>query len=331
MALVSADSDFEFTADPKILEKLLSKIDGEDVTISFNDTDLTVKVFTRKGSKESFTTLQSFPTNKMLTFEDKPETLGEVGPANREAMLYALNFAENYLAPAKEDQRMFDFVIINGGVAYAANGSNKIGFLVSKSLEGITNLRVRKTVVSTLKAVLSSYDDKQVWWNSNDREYFFFNESGSVFFSYLKAVADPPPMPNKYLKAEGPYLKLKKQDLVRVLERIIVSMSQAQGSGIELTVGGKGAQAYLDVGLITSLKSRERIECERVDESDGEVKHVVEYKQFKTMLDSLSGEDAIHLYVNDDSRSFKIYDKGMLGDNKYITVSVGGYSKVVGS
>jgi len=174
-------------------------------------------------------------------------------------------------------------------------------------------------------------EDKQAWWNENDREYYFFNESGSVFFSYLKAVADPPPMPIKYLKAEGAYMKLKKQDLVRVLERLIVSMSQAQGSGIELTVGGKGTEAYLDLGLVSSLKSRERIVCERVDTSAEEIKHVVEYKQFKTMLESLAGEEDIHLYVNDDSRSFKIYDKGKLGEEKYISVSVGGYSKVVGS
>src|SRR4030043_1566701 len=61
--------DFSFTADPKILEKLISKVEVQDINIEFDKSALTVKVYTT-DSKKSFTTLQSFPPDKMLTFDD---------------------------------------------------------------------------------------------------------------------------------------------------------------------------------------------------------------------------------------------------------------------
>ena len=98
-----SQEDFAFTADPKILEKLLTKIDVDTIRIEFNKEEYILKVYTTESEK-SFSSLQSFPPDKMLTFDTTPDPSKIVYPVNKEVLEFALSYAGSFLAALKEDQ-----------------------------------------------------------------------------------------------------------------------------------------------------------------------------------------------------------------------------------
>ena len=106
--------NFSFTIDPKIFEKLISKIDIDSIHMSFDPKEFILKVYTT-DSEKSFSSLQSFPPDKMLTFDYTTKTNKTVYPVNKGVLLFALNYASKFLAALKDDQKQFDYVIINKG------------------------------------------------------------------------------------------------------------------------------------------------------------------------------------------------------------------------
>jgi hypothetical protein len=107
--------DFSFTVDPKIFEKLLSKIDSScSVRMEFDPQTLVLKVYTTDTGK-SFSSLQSFPADKMLTVGDTFEKDRKEYTVDRAVLEFTLNYARNYLADVKDDQKQYDFVVINKG------------------------------------------------------------------------------------------------------------------------------------------------------------------------------------------------------------------------
>ena len=121
--------DTSFTADPKALEKLLVKIDHEDIALELGLSDLVLKIYTSEDA-ESFTSLQSFPPDKMLRFGNSDPIA--CYPIDREFLAYTLKWSINYLAAMTEESKKYDFLVLNENMAYSANGMNKMGYLACK-------------------------------------------------------------------------------------------------------------------------------------------------------------------------------------------------------
>jgi len=315
----------EFTADPKILGNVLNKVDLAEVTMSYDEGEQSVKVYTADGGS-SFATLQSFPASMMLSFT--PNTNRQATPVPRAMLQSSLDYAVRYLSKMTEDSRNFDIVTVSKGIMYAANGLNMLGFMVSKSLEAVSDLRLRKAVIPMLSGVLKEIDDETVSVIQTASEVGI--ETPSAYFTALKPAAEPPSVPTELIKSEGPHTVVDRKLLLRHLDRLAISHTGTPGIiGIDITVGGAGDSSYIDMSLQSS-KSIERVPCQRVDDGNAEpVTHMVEYKILKAVLGSFEHGDRVRLHINEEGgKSFKAYDKGTIGEDQFVAVGIGGYAKL---
>lgn len=315
----------EFTADPKILGNVLNKVDLSEVTMSYDEGEQVVKVYTADGGS-SFASLQSFPASMMLTFE--PNSNRDATEIPRATMQSALDYAVRYLSKMTEDSRNFDIVTVSKGIMYAANGLNMLGFMVSGALKPVSDLRLRKAIIPMLSGVLKDIDDEVVNVIQTASEVGI--ETPSVYFSALKPAAEPPSVPTDQIKSEGPHTVVDRKLLLKHLDRLAISHTGTPGIiGVNVTLGGIGDSGYLDLSLISS-KSVERVPCQRVDDDNTEpVSHMVEYKIMKSVLSSFEHGDRIRLHINEEGgKSFKAYDKGAIGEDSFVTVGIGGYAKL---
>lgn len=315
----------EFTANPKILANVLNKINLVEITLSYEEAEQVVKVYTSDGGS-SFASLQSFPASMMLTFE--PNSAREATDVSREMIQAALKYSLRYLSAMKDDSSNFDIVTMSRGIMYAANGVNMLGFMVSSAFKPLNDLRLRKVVIPMLASVLGTLEDEVVNVVQTASEIGI--ETPTVYFSALKPAAEPPTVPTDHLKSEGPHTVVDRKLLLSHLDRLAISDTGTMGViGVEVTLGGIGDSAYLDLSLLSS-KSVERVPCQRADDENTEsVTHIVDYKIMKSVLGSFEHNDRIRLHINDEGgKSFKAYDKGKINDNSFVTVGIGGYAKL---
>lgn len=321
--------DFSFTADPKILEKLVTKVDVKDIHVNFDNSSLVVKVYTT-DSKNSFGTLQSFPPDKMLTFKEHLKDQRDEYIVNKDALIFALKYTKNFLADKKEDHKQFDFVVIHSGIAYAANGFNKLGLIVFKTFMGIPGMRIRKLVLPLYINFVSGLEGNEVKLFETDKDVGVESMDGTHYFSFLKSTLEAPNIPKEYLKSEGPFTLVDKSKLLKVAERSIVTNNSASMVGIELVLSGAGDDANLQVKLVSKREAIETINCSRQnDDNSDPVSHVVDFRMLKAVLSSFDTKEDVRLHINDASRFFKVYSKGKVNDESYILAGVGAYAKIV--
>ncbi|MBD3261262.1 MAG: hypothetical protein GF334_06190 [Candidatus Altiarchaeales archaeon] len=316
-----------FTISPKILTKVLVKVDADTIRIEFDKEEHIVKIYTKEDLK-SYTSAQSFPADKMLTFTHELGDDVVLEELDRNILAAALGYAASYLPDLKEDMRTFDQMLIDKGIIYSANGLNKMGFFVCKQFQGINKLKIRKTAVPLLAKILSSLPDEKATLFESERDVGILTDT--MRFSCLKSNAEPPEIPTVHLKSEGPYTRIDKTNLMKHIDRVVASNSTKIGAGIRMTLSGAGEDAHLDIELVANLKSNERIPCARVnDDTADRYEHTTFYTILKDVLTSLKAEKDVRLHVNDDNKFFKVYESGTIGDERYIAVGLGSYTKVV--
>jgi len=320
------EAAMSFTLDPRIAEKILTKIDIDETTIEYNEEEKTVLVYTTEN-KQSFTTLQSFPPEKMLTFTIPEVTEYDI---RKDLIQAALEFTNNYLAPLKENKKQYDFVILNNGIAYGANGVNKMGFFVSGPLKNFSNFKIRKESVPFMIAALRDLKGEEtVKMVEGQKDVGLTTEDGRVFFSCLKSGVESPKINTDLIKGDSAYTLIDKNKLLKTLDRLTASNTSSAGAGIQYELTGVNENASISFHLISNLKAVEQMDCIRVnDEDNQEVSHVLDFKLFKGILSSF-GEKGINLYINDASKFFKVTYKGDIEGTKYLAAGIGSYSKVV--
>jgi DNA polymerase III sliding clamp (beta) subunit (PCNA family) len=325
----SSGEDFAFTADPKVLEKLASKVEVKDININFDKDTLIVKVYTT-DTKKSFGTLQSFPPEKMLTFEEHLKTERAEYPVKKEALLFALKYAMNFLADKKEDQKQFDFVVINSGIVYAANGFNKLGIIVFKTFANIPGMKIRKLVLPLYMTFAKGLDGVDVKLTETDKDIGLESIDGKHYFSFLKSTLEAPNIPKEHLKSEGPFTLIDKSRLLKVAERAIITNSSAATVGLELTLSGSGDSSNLELKLVSNRVAVETVSCARMNDDGGEtISHILDFRMLKAVLNSFNAKEDIRLHINDKGRFFKVYSKGDVEGEVYVLAGVGAYAKIV--
>jgi len=327
ISLVTAVGEQDsFTADPKIMSGVLSKMDTDETTFEHDPDNHTLKIYTGKGP-ESFASLQSFPSSTMLTFEPNPGR--RATRVSREMLASALRYSVNYMTPMTEDTRNFDIITISKGVMYAANGSSMMGFMQAESFKPLENLRLRKVVIPTLASVLESIEDESVEVIQTTTESGIETGTGT-YFSCLNPAMDPPSVPIQNATSEGPYVLVERKLLLKYLDRLVVSHTGGGVIGLQIALNGSGESSYMDISLVSS-KSVERVPCSRIDDpSDTQIIRFMEYKILKAILDSLEHADKMRLHINQDGgKFFKVYDEGSVGKETYNQVGIGAYVKIL--
>lgn len=325
----SSGEDFSFTADPKILEKLISKVDVDDINVQYDKETLTIRIYTT-DNKKSYGTLQSFPPEKMLTFVEHLKTDRSEYPVNKEVLLFALGYAKNFLADKKDDQKQFDFVVINGGIVYAANGSNKLGLIVFKTFAAVPGLKIRKLVLPAFMNFTKGLEEKEVVLIETDKDVGVGSVDGNFYFSFLKSTIEATSIPKEHLKSMGAYTRVDKNKLLKVAERAIITNNSASMVGMEVILSGAGEAANIELKLVSTKAAVETISCNRVDDdSDQAISHIVDFRMLKSVLNSFTTKEEVRLHINDQNRFFKVYSKGEVDGETYVLSGVGAYAKIV--
>jgi len=325
--------DFKFTIDPKIVGKLLVKITIEKVQIEVNSEEYTINVKT-SDNKKSVSSVRYFPPEKMLGLTGNLKLKKEQIVVNRELLLFALQFARNYLPDIKEENKRFDFVIIRRGYVYAANGSNKMGYVVFKALSNINRLKIRKAILPVYISVLESLSSDKVHLIETEKDIGLFSVKDDFYFSSLNSNVEAPRTILKYLKSKKPYTKVAPSDILRHLDRLLISDTSTIPPGITMELEGKEEQSTLKLSLITegnANKSLEAISCLRVEDSEDSISHVVDSRILKQTMGSFKGnKKEVRLHINEaDSKFFRVFDKGEINSEEYAMVAVVAYSRVI--
>jgi DNA polymerase III sliding clamp (beta) subunit (PCNA family) len=329
ITVVEKDQDeMSFTIDPKVIDKLISKIDTDQVRLEIDSEDLVVKIYTTQSGK-SFTSFQSFPPDKMLTFSSELNDEDVVCEIPSDVLSNILKWSLNYMAPLKDEVRKYDFLILHDSIAYSANGSNKIGFYLSRLFKSFDNTKIRKSAIPSFVGTLSACDDESIRFFENEKEVGFSNAAGNIYFSFLKSAVDTPKIKKDMIKSEGPHVEVDKTSLMKCLDRLVITSKDLAATGIELTLSGVGSDAKLTMTMIGNLKCTETLSCVRVDDDNEDVTRTVSYKLFKTVLSSFSSDGLLQLFIDNQKPFFKLYKTGEEYDNKFISVGIGSYSRVV--
>lgn len=322
--------DFSFTSDPKILDKLLSKIDIETVTVQFSQDDYSVRIHTDE-SKKSQSAIQSLYPDKMLTFPDNEMERKEY-KVNRHTLSFALKYLNSFLAPLKEDQKQYDYVVIDQGFSFAANGSNKMGFVIFKCFAHLEEYKIRKLVLPMFRSFLNEVGEDEIVLFETDRDFGIETVDGNKHFSYLKSNNPSPVIPKENAVSKGAYILVDKKELQKSLERLRISHVSPLGAGIKFTVKGEGEEGVLESTLLSNEKSVETVPCTRIDNGDAEeIERIILFDLFKAVLWSFNSENQIKLHINDldNSKFFKVYDSGEVDGEKYVLVGIGTYARIL--
>lgn len=324
----SSGEDFSFTADPKILEKLISKVEVQDINIDFDKSALTVRVYTT-DSKKSFTTLQSFPPDKMLTFEDPTKRVRTEHTVNKAALVFALEFADNFLAPKKEEQKQYDFVVINKGIVFSSNGTNKMGFVALKTLEPVIDMKIRKLVLPLYVSFVEGISDPEIKLIDTDKDIGIESLDGKFYFSFLKSTLESPQISREFLKSEAPYITLDKSRLLKITDRLLIGNSSSSMVGIEFNLTGDKDTSNLELKLVSTKEAVETIVCTRVGDTDQLINRVIDSRTLKAVVGSFDTDKDVRLHICDNGKSFKIFNSGDVEGNKYVLAGIGAYARIV--
>jgi hypothetical protein len=138
------ESDFSFTVEPKSVTKLLTKTKMEIIKIEV-DNDACIARYYTSETGDSFAEAQSFTEDVMLTFDESLDEITTEVTLKKDVVLNGLKYAKEYLEVLKVEKARYDFIIIDGGLIYSANGSNKMGFMVNRDFKSFSDFKIRKT------------------------------------------------------------------------------------------------------------------------------------------------------------------------------------------
>lgn len=327
-----SDSDFSFTVEPKSVLKLLNKIKVDNIRIEVDKEKYIAKYYT-SDNDESFSESQSFSEDVMLTFDETLIKPKHEIIINKDILKNGLKYAKEYLEDLKVDKARYDFVIINKGLIYSANGSNKMGFLVNREFKDFSNFKIRKIFVPVLLRVIDlikNSDCGNVSVFETERDIGIKTIDDSIVFSSLKSDIEAPEVKREYANTNGPYCLIDRKEFINNLDRLVALEKTPRSSGIRLTVKNSGEEASIEMELVSSLKSKEVLPCKRVQEDSEEIEHIVDSKIIKGIISSFSS-DRIRLYINDSSKMYKVYEKGDINGSEFHAFAIGAYSRVTRS
>lgn len=327
----SVETDFSFTVEPKTVMKLLTKTKVENIKIEVDNEECIARYYTTVTG-ESFAEAASFTEDVMLTFD---ETLDEVKyevTLKKEALLNGLNYSKEYLEVLKVEKARYDFIVINGGLIYSANGSNKMGFMVNRDFKDFKDFKIRKIFVPMLLKVLDLLKGEEfgeVTLFETEKDTGIKTSEGSVVFSCLKSDIAVPEVKRDLANTKGTYCVIRRAAFIENLDRLGALEKTGNSFGVQMNLRGSGDDAQLEMNLVSSLKSKEILPCKRVDDSSEEVEHIIDNKLIRGIVASFNNEE-VRLYINSpESKMFKVYEKGELEGAEYHSFAIGAYSRVL--
>lgn len=324
-----------FTVEPKSVLKLISKIKEDTIKIEVDYDSYIVRFYTSE-SMDSFVEAQTFQESVMLTFEDLPDAPEKQIEVNRASLVNTIEFAEEFLEDLKVEKERYDFISINNGLIYSANGSNKMGFRVDKSFKGLNDFKIRKLAVPMIKKTLAGLKDdsyKKILLFETSTDVGIASTEGDLFLSCLKSSVEGVTVKTELASSKGSHCVVDRKAFINSLDRIGVLEPAGRGMGIKMVLSGSGDKATIELESLGHAKGREVIKCERITkegDSDDTIEHVVHNKLILGIL-GIFKSSTIRFFMNSESaKFFKIYEAGSDEDGEtYHSFAIGAFSRVL--
>ena len=330
-----SESSFEVLPDMKKLEKVLTKTDFPEVTLEYETGSGALRV---SGGSSGFVDIPTFPAAKLNRY-DAPVTEGDLaGIVPADMLSSGLSYICSFLPESIGGNQKFEVAILENGILSGANGWNRRGYFVSKSL--ILNQEVKflqRFTVSLSKVLKHVVGDLSV--TLHERSIILTSDSGFKY-TCVRARHETPDPVLSYLQSSDPYLTMDLVKLVKALDKVSVPDYSSAGAavGVHVTIapadGEHKSKFEMKLASLTALQAADSIPCTREAEKDGGpgelVEKVIDYRMFKEMASEFPSAGDTRVYMsNPASRFFKFHSKFSVGENACVAVAVGSYSKVV--
>lgn len=320
-----SDTNFSFTLNSKILEKLLTKIDVPDIELLYNSTENSIKIYTTEN-KKSYVTLKSFPIDSIQTFE-KPEENLIINKhiINRNTLLSFLEVIQNFLPDENILASFFNEIVIKKDYMLASNGKSKICFILSDVFKNITKYSIEKTALPLYLDILKTSKDDEVVLIETEEEYGIESKSKDMFFSYTKPNSEEIKIPEKYLKATSTCIIVNKDKLSKALDRLS-TLSIMNVPTFRITVKENDLLEIQIIGGHNSCISKdsiEYVECSKSDDKINNIENVIDYKTIRSIINSVD-MDNVKLFFFPDEKFFTMHS----ANTSFTIIGVGAYSIV---
>lgn len=321
--------------DPQAVERVLAKSEDKDQPVRFEvDTKKgCLKIFVKSGSKSSVS-VKYMQHDRLVPFN--PLVISEPEKIDREKTISGLTFCAGFVPDMNDNMRQADYVVMHKGLIRALNGSSRQGYIIDKSMDSMPRIVAHKKhlecITKVLKAMVSDQVDVSV---SDDNLSFFDSIDGESFrLTVLKSDVELIPARKEYMTPEGPYVTIDKNDLIKMVDRIVLSDDTAATEAIPACIRvSAGSASELTMELMNdSTPAIDSIVVQRFgDNNDEEIEVGVDLRSIKIMLKAMGSPDEFRLYICDSKlRYFRMLGLSNNGSGgKRVEIAVCAYGRVV--
>lgn len=286
---VTAEEIFgaQFTADPRKLQALISNTDQKQIKFTYDSATKTLNVYASENS-DAYVSFASFKPEEFLTFEKELRLTIDVKTFDSSMFLSAIRFIQGFL-PNDDKEKKFANMFFDKGTVFGTNGSYKIGAFQSDEFSGISDLSIRRIMLSPIASMLDKTDSSTIKLSSSDKLIAISLPDDSSTFGFRRSVLTMPKMPVSVDQPKQDGFNINRTALLKKLNRLAVVSKEDVGLKMEL----KGTE--LSIETETDRRSYEKITCQRVI-GDTDLEFFMECSKVKSVLNLFQASNVdIHI------------------------------------
>jgi len=279
--------NIQFTADPKKLQALISNSDQKYIKFTYDSTTKTLNVYASENS-DAYVSFASFKPEEFLTFEKELRLTVDVKTFDSSMFLSAIRFILGFL-PNDDKEKKFANMFFDKGTIFGTNGSYKIGAFQSAEFSGISDLSIRRVMLSPIASMLDKVDSPMIKLSSSEKMIAISLPDDSCTFGFRRSVMTMPKMPVTVDQPTQDGFNINRTTLLKKLNRLAVVSKEDVGLKMAL----KGTE--LSIETETDRRSYEKIACQRII-GDSDLEFFMECSKVKTVLNLFQASNVdIHI------------------------------------
>jgi hypothetical protein len=288
---VQGDKGIEFTADPKRLQTLISNSDSKQIKFTYDSESKTLNVYASEDS-DAYVSFASFGPDEFLSFEKELGAAFDVKTFDSTVFLTALRFIQGFL-PNDDKEKKFSNLFFDKGIMYGSNGANKIGAFQSGDFAGISDMTIRRSMLTPIMAMLDRIDSPSMKLSASDKIIAVSTPDNTCSFGFRRSVIPMPKMPISITPPKLDGFNIDRSIILKKLSRLAVASREDVGLKFILKTGDK---PELSIETDTDRKSHEKMACQRISGST-ELEFHFECALLKTVLSLFQASD-VDVYID---------------------------------
>lgn len=284
---VTSSDKGQFTADPKVILKLIRESDIDTISFQFDPDTYTLKMYC-SDNPDSFVSLPSYKFDEFPSITETFEKAYEMKTLNAGVFLYGLKYTQNFLSTNSKDVK-FGNVFISNGIMYGTNGSNKASAFHSPELSDLNELIFPGSIIGPVSNMINQTDPKNISIKTTSNNILVYTEDENFCFGFTKVQIKIPRIPIDVKAPETNAWRLSKNVLSKKIKRLCIAG--------DTDMGIKGSFEKKTLFLTTTMDraSKDSMVCEKIREVDDMESFLLEARTFQNTLDSFGDEFDFYL------------------------------------